>query len=272
MANVSIDGLVIRNKYTANQLADMWGYKDHHAIVKGIVTPKDSNIVILFVTKKKQSGATPYIDELKGNILYMQGQEKHGTDKRLFSNLNANQDEIYLFYRDMHHMPFMYYGRTFLIEATKHTDEPSEFQFLIENLGETEDDMSLMDMVLNVTGDTGQDFTITVEGARKIVQHIRYERNPKNRKNAIRIQGHICKICGFDFDYVYGQDLADNYIEVHHIKQLAEGEQEIDPSKDLIPICANCHRMLHRRKHDNIEVEELKRRIGHYQRHIQKME
>lgn len=94
------------------------------------------------------------------------------------------------------------------------------------------------------------------------MQHIRYGRNPRNRKNAILTQGHVCKICGFDFNDVYGEDLADSYIEVHHIKQLAEGDQEIDPSKDLIPICANYHRMLHKRKHNNIEVKELKQHIN----------
>lgn len=97
----------------------------------------------------------------------MQGQEKHGTDKRLLSNLNVNKYKIYLFYRDIHHTPFIYYGRTFFIEATEHTDEPSDFQFLTENFGETENDTSLMDMLLNVTGDDDKHFTFTVEGAEK---------------------------------------------------------------------------------------------------------
>jgi 5-methylcytosine-specific restriction protein A len=35
---------------------------------------------------------------------------------------------------------------------------------------------------------------------------------------------------------------------VHHIKPLSEldGEIEVDPIMDLMPVCANCHSMLHR--------------------------
>ena len=39
---------------------------------------------------------------------------------------------------------------------------------------------------------------IIVEGAKKVSKHVRYERNPKNRKEAIKIHGCRCQICGFD--------------------------------------------------------------------------
>lgn len=68
----------------------------------------------------------------------------------------------------------------------------------------------------------------------------------------------VCKICRFDFNKFYGQDLADDYIEVHHIKELSKGEQEVDPFKDLIPVRANCHRILHKRKINNAGFIELK--------------
>ena len=66
-------------------------------------------------------------------------------------------------------------------------------------------------------------------------------------------------ICGFDFGQKYGE-LGKGYIEVHHIKPLATWEQEvvINPETDLICVCANCHRMLHRFKNYIVPVEELK--------------
>lgn len=90
-----MDLLQIGQQYSAVQLAHMWGYKSHHPLVKGMVTPSGMNIVILFATKGKQVGATPYEDEIKGNILYMLGQERHGSDKRLLENLNTRKDDIY---------------------------------------------------------------------------------------------------------------------------------------------------------------------------------
>ena len=66
-------------------------------------------------------------------------------------------------------------------------------------------------------------------------------------------------ICGFDFGQKYGE-LGKGYIEVHHIKSLATLEQEvvINPETDLICVCENCHRMLHRFKNYIVTVEELK--------------
>lgn len=51
--------------------------------------------------------------------------------------------------------------------------------------------------------------------------------------------------------------MADGYIEVHHIKHLADGEQVVDPAKDLLPVCANCHRMLHRKRNSDLSPERL---------------
>lgn len=52
--------------------------------------------------------------------------------------------------------------------------------------------------------------------------------------------------CGFDFEMVYGE-LGRGYAEVHHIVAL----RELDPGTittldDLIVVCSNCHRMIHR--------------------------
>ena len=66
-------------------------------------------------------------------------------------------------------------------------------------------------------------------------------------------------ICGFDFGEKYGL-LGKGYIEVHHIKPLFEidGETVVNPETDLICVCSNCHRMLHRFKSYIVSVEELK--------------
>jgi 5-methylcytosine-specific restriction protein A len=60
-------------------------------------------------------------------------------------------------------------------------------------------------------------------------------------------KGCVCEICEFDFEKSYGE-LGRQYCHVHHIKPLSEldGEIEVDPIMDLMPVCANCHSMLHR--------------------------
>lgn len=97
------------------------------------------------------------------------------------------------------------------------------------------------------------------EGRKTVYYTTKYERSAKNREAAIQIHGTKCMICGFDFEEKYGE-LGKNYIEVHHIKPLSELDEEVvvNPETDLICVCSNCHRMLHRFKSYIISVEELR--------------
>ncbi|MGE7662657.1 HNH endonuclease [Peribacillus sp. NPDC097197] len=90
----------------------------------------------------------------------------------------------------------------------------------------------------------------------------RYERNPKNRAKTIEIHGFNCAGCGFNFEKRYGERGKD-FIEVHHIKPLSTIQEEvaINPATDLVPVCSNCHRMIHRKKDEVLTIEELKELI-----------
>lgn len=61
-----------------------------------------------------------------------------------------------------------------------------------------------------------------------------------------RHYGTKCKVCEFDFGEIYG-DIAKGFIHVHHKIGLAEinDKYNIDPINDLIPVCANCHSVIH---------------------------
>jgi hypothetical protein len=107
-------------------------------------------------------------------------------------------------------------------------------------------------------GDVDETVIPDSEGRKRIVLHVSYERSSKNRDLAIKIHGTVCQVCGFDFDEIYGRDYADSYIEIHHVKPLSEHEGEVDPATDLVPLCANCHRMAHRRRTTVTPIEELK--------------
>lgn len=91
-------------------------------------------------------------------------------------------------------------------------------------------------------------FESLAEGAAYTVQVNAYERNDKARKAAIQHHGLSCGVCGFKFAEVYGPD-AENYIQVHHLVPLSSIKQtyQIDPVKDLLPVCANCHAVIHLR-------------------------
>lgn len=96
------------------------------------------------------------------------------------------------------------------------------------------------------------------EGNSVEVQLNRYERSVEARKKCIEFHGCHCEICGFDFEEVYG-DAGRGFIHVHHIVPISEVKEEysVNYQKDLIPVCPNCHAIIHRRKKP-YTVQEVK--------------
>lgn len=97
-----------------------------------------------------------------------------------------------------------------------------------------------------------------VEGASKKVAVNAYERNSKARAACIKHYGASCAICGFNFEKVFGA-IGKGFIHVHHVVPLAEirREYELDPIRDLIPVCPNCHAIIHLTP-PTLSVEELR--------------
>lgn len=103
-----------------------------------------------------------------------------------------------------------------------------------------------------------------VEGNRIVVYGTKYERNPKVRETFLKAQQKPfrCAACGFVFEQVYGS-LGKDYIEVHHRMPLYVNavEQPVNPLTDLVCLCSNCHRMIHRNRDRILTAEELKQLI-----------
>ena len=101
-----------------------------------------------------------------------------------------------------------------------------------------------------------------VEGKVKYYFLKKYERDSRNRMLAIKKHGLNCYVCDFNFCKVYGK-LGEDFIEVHHIVPLSSRNEEVvvNHETDLVPLCANCHRMIHRSKEKVMSVEELKQII-----------
>jgi len=96
------------------------------------------------------------------------------------------------------------------------------------------------------------------EGKTKQVLINSYERNPIARLKCIEHFGLSCQVCSFSFKDRFG-DLGRDFIHVHHKVDIATigNEYSVDPIFDLIPVCPNCHAMLHKRK-PAYSIEELK--------------
>ena len=107
--------------------------------------------------------------------------------------------------------------------------------------------------------------TYSESGIGKKVLVNKYERNPVARRKCLEIHGNSCVICGFNAARIYGSDF-EGKIEVHHIVPINEINQDykVDPVTDLLPVCPNCHTMLHSKLNtgDYPTVEILKKLVS----------
>jgi 5-methylcytosine-specific restriction enzyme A len=99
------------------------------------------------------------------------------------------------------------------------------------------------------------------EGAVARVQVNRYERDPRARDACLARHGRRCKVCDLKFEERYGE-IGEDFIHVHHVKPLATMRKgyRLKPESDLVPVCPNCHAMLHT-SDPPLSVEELKEKL-----------
>lgn len=90
----------------------------------------------------------------------------------------------------------------------------------------------------------------TLQEKRMYTLHRRIERDPSTSRAVKKALGTTCQGCDFDFEAVYG-DVGRNYIEAHHLIPLSQLPEEkvifVDVKTGFAVLCANCHRMMHRR-------------------------
>ena len=125
---ISFSKIPLRSKWTRQRLADLWECAAYQAIARGVVTPRGSNLIVLFVQEEKPDDFTQYNDRLAGTRLHWEGEKEHWTDRRI-ADAEKNGDEIHVFYRDLHRDPFTYLGRARLIRFEHKTTEPSRAEF-----------------------------------------------------------------------------------------------------------------------------------------------
>lgn len=95
--------------------------------------------------------------------------------------------------------------------------------------------------------------------------HVTRERSAalveKKKKQFKETNGKLfCEVCNFDFEEKYGEHGSD-FIECHHTRPVSEyAVGQKTHIRDLVLVCSNCHRMIHRRS-PWLSIEELKSRL-----------
>ena len=185
-----------------------------------------------------------------GELFFWEATKRSNSEqlgiKKMISPIEGQQN--YLFTRLEDRAPFTFEGLIKLKELTNHAPVRIVWELIDEAVANYDYTYKSSPPLL----EEGKSFWQT---------SLRYERNPLARRLCIQHFGAICQICGFDFYKTYGE-IGKNYIHVHHIYpiSLSNGTKYVlDPEKDLLPVCANCHAMIHKRvpSYDPAELKKV---------------
>jgi 5-methylcytosine-specific restriction endonuclease McrA len=97
-----------------------------------------------------------------------------------------------------------------------------------------------------------------IENRKRVATHLRRERSGLLATECKIRDKYRCQICGFAFGDMYGA-IGKDFAEAHHLVPLGELNGKVVTNlKDLVTVCANCHRMLHRMSGKRGDVPKLK--------------
>lgn len=92
-----------------------------------------------------------------------------------------------------------------------------------------------------------------IEGGRRLVVHLRVERDPAIAREAVRRHvrdgGPVCKLCVLDFSRRYQMGAGEHCLEAHHklplSLRLVASHTNLE---DFLVICPSCHRVIHKKR------------------------
>ena len=203
----------------------------------GIVKHDDEFVIFVNIGVEGRTGHD-YANRWEGELLSW----CHRTGSKLswpsVREILTPERVVHVFWRDSNSEKFRYSGRAQAISA--HDGPPVNvlwsFPGVVTDAGSFE-------------GPDDVPSGIYMEGAVQRVTVNRYERDRAARRACIEHYGARCRVCDLDFGARYGS-VGEGYIHVHHISPISKigANYEVDPVKDLRPICPNCHAMVHRRQ------------------------
>lgn len=105
--------------------------------------------------------------------------------------------------------------------------------------------------------DLDHDVYPQIENRKIVASHLTRERSKYLAVQAKIRDDHRCRICRMKFDETYGE-MGRDFAEAHHIVPLSRLKEGVRTDLgDLITVCANCHRMLHRMLGQHGDIRRL---------------
>jgi 5-methylcytosine-specific restriction endonuclease McrA len=104
------------------------------------------------------------------------------------------------------------------------------------------------------------------ENRKRVTSHLQRERSGLLAAECKIRDRYRCQVCGFRFEDRYGE-LGSRFAEAHHLVPLGTLRGQVRTRlEDLISVCANCHRMLHRMAGHRTDKARLKAIVARHRR------
>ena len=203
---------------------------------------------IVFIYKPKPEQCIRYkMEVIRTMIPYDQclDQEAYWTDKDLYYNGMFSVCARFRFIEEYPNDAFTLqklnaHGCKGVPQSVRECKDEKLLKFLLESI--KDEDKEIYEV------DYSEDDKALYEGALIRVMANKYERNQKARRECVEKKGYKCEVCGLDFEETYGEKGRD-FIHVHHVVPISSigKEYKLNIDTDLVPVCPNCHYMLHRK-------------------------
>ena len=242
----NLRGRLIPSGINDSQKTSLWIFDKKSGLT--VIQKKDENtIIVLPCEMGADTSRSIFENSNSASIIYNMISEVKVKGFRTILELNHNE-----FFFD--ESPLLYPVSSFSIRI-QITSNDVDIDWLENLIADVMEDLQSVISTVEFGSLEGQKFKTHVS---------RYERDEGNRAACIEFHGTSCKICGVNFQEKY-PGVSDGFIHVHHIEQLSELSKPrvFDPRVDLIPVCPNCHAMLHSRK-PPMKPDELREIIQPY--------
>ncbi len=254
-----MDELIEQTVYTWEQLGEYFGFKTQYFRAAGGMIPNNHRDAMLLITHPGGAQHIDYQDYWDGEDLIYTGSGMNGDQELSNKNLKlANNELTNLLFERAGKYQLKFLGEVY-----------SERHWWAEGPDKAGHIRKVIRFRLRFTNQQsghGQYMTVE-EGKLRLVLHKQRERDPKVVVSAKRYwlsqdSNLSCAVCNFSFVTTYGE-VGKGFIEAHHrvpLASLKHDQLALTTVEDLAPVCANCHRMLH--KHPYPSIDELRLRIS----------
>lgn len=271
--NINLTSFKLGSLYSKKEIAELGGISppENPYDFGGFTALQNSVLVFINLERKDPLPHQSRIfeNQLEGEMVYTDSQPSNTMMTPIIKRISDPAEDVRLFTRLKPKMngkvqPFCYLGRIQCVD--QYGSEPvrlhwklldylqlfqnPNYQLLTGDKPFSSRPSKNEDSIKLSQGAIPPQISSFSEGAKQVVTGNRYERDTIARSICIKHHGTICWVCGFDFQTCYGS-LGGGFIIVHHRIPIAirakEGKYELDPVRDLVPLCANCHAMVHRK-------------------------